>query len=360
LNVADLLEPHPLSLALIEAGQEIGLRLNDDCNGAVQEGIGLTQVTQKNGQRHSTAAAFLKPAMQRPNLTVQTHARVTRLLMQDKRVVGVAYIQGDEAHEVSVRREVILCGGAINSPQILMLSGIGPAAHLQALGIPVVMDIPGVGQNLQEHVRIGVDFAVGQYTSFALSSNAIEVNGFIKTRPDLPAPDLQLLGSAGGDSEQPSIGIAIILLRPESQGSITLASPDPFASPLIQPNYLASEMDIQSLVDGFHLARKIGQATVLDAYGTIERTPGVWAQSEEAIRAYIRETAATTFHPVRTCKMGSDPLAVVNDRLQVHGVEGLRVVDASIMPAIVSGNTNAPVIMIGEKGADLIRHSTHN
>jgi choline dehydrogenase len=275
--------------------------------------------------------------------------------MEGKRVVGVAYVQNGAMRESTVQQEVILCGGAINSPQILMLSGIGPAEHLRTQGISVILDIPGVGQNLHDHISVGMSFQATQSIVTAHTSNVAEVDGFIKTRPDLPAPDIQIICGAGTDSAQPEYWMGATLLRPESRGSIMLASQDAFAAPVIQPNYLENEADMQSLVDGIKFVRKIGHAKALERFRKMEVLPGAWLQTDDAIRAFIRETASTLYHPVGTCKMGSDPMAVVNDRLQVHGVQGLRVVDASIMPAIVSGNTNAPVIMIAEKAADLIK-----
>lgn len=355
LNVADLQEPHPISLALVAAGQEIGLSLNNDTNGQAQEGIGLTQVTQKNGQRHSAADAFLTPIRQRSNLAIETQAHVTRLLIEKKRVVGATYVRDGKQHEVYAQNEVILSGGAINSPQILMLSGIGPADHLQALGIPVVMDLPGVGQNLQDHLRVDVFYVAGQTASLSSSSNHAEMTGFVRTKADLPAADLQLLGIVTTSEKNIFYGISAVVLRPKSRGEIRLASTDPLAHPIIEPNYLREGEDLQLLIEGFKLARKIGQAKALDSLRQMEIEPGGWAQTDDAICAYIREKATTTFHPVGTCKMGYDPMAVVNDRLQVHGIEGLRVVDGSIMPFITSGNTNAPIIMIAEKAADLIK-----
>jgi choline dehydrogenase len=362
LNVADLLEPHPVCRAFVEAAAELGIPRNDDFNGARQEGVGLAQVNQKDGKRHSTAAAFLKPAMQRSNLTVETHAHVTRLVFEGKRVIGVTYIHQGAVHQIHAEKEVILCGGSINSPQILLLSGIGPAEQLRAHEIPVIVDLPGVGQNLQDHVQATVCTLVAHKGPLPDSSNRVEGNLFIKTRSDLPAPDLQMLFGAfpaSDDSGRPADStecqFVSILLRPENRGSLSLASSDPLAPPLIQPNYLDRETDIQVLIEGCKLARRIGRASALSIFGGIEIQPGGWLQTDDGWRAFIRETANTVFHPVGTCKMGSDSLAVVDASLQVHGVQGLRVADASVMPTIVSGNTNAPVIMIAEKAADLIK-----
>ncbi len=362
LNVADLLNPHPITLALVDAAKEVGIALNDDFNGAQQEGVGLGQVNQRNGKRCSTAVAFLKPAMQRANLTVETHAHVTRLNIEDQRAVGLWYVQNGKKHEIRARREIILCGGSINSPQILMLSGIGRVSHLQEYGIPVLMDLPGVGQNLQDHLLISLHYRCLHRIPIAETSNLAEGDCFIKTRPELPAPDLQIIfgvfsytDDSGQTTDDRQYNVVPVVLRPESQGTLSLVSNDPLVPLSIEPGYLASDTDTQVLVDGFKIARKIGRANALAAFRDREIQPGSWLQTDDAIRAFIRETASTVFHPVGTCKMGNDAMAVVNDRLQVHGIQGLRVVDASIMPTLTSGNTNAPVIMIAEKAADLIK-----
>src|SRR6266699_1388143 len=319
LSVADLRCVNPLTRAFMAAGVELGWSHNADFNGAEQEGVGVYQVTQKRGQRHSAADAYLKPAWRRRNLTVLPHAHATRLLFEQQRCVGVAYLRDGQPQHVQVRREVLLCAGAINSPQLLLLSGIGPAAHLHQLGIPVALDLPGVGQNLQDHLAAGVIYACTQPVSLArveslanilsylllkrgpLTSNVAEAGAFLKTRQELPAPDLQ------------------------------------------------------ALVEGISLCRKVAQAKAFAPFRGKELYPGPEVQGEAAISDYIRTVALTADHAVGTCKMGSDPLAVVDAELRVHRLEGLRVVDASIMPAIVSGNTNAPTIMIAEKAADLIK-----
>ncbi len=375
LNVADLRYINPLSRAFVEAGVEIGLPHNSDFNGPEQEGVGFVQVTQKRGQRHSTAVAYLKPILNRPNLTVQTYTQTTRLLFEGTHVVGVEYVQDSVPDQVRVNREVILCGGTINSPHLLMLSGIGPADHLKALGIAVVVDLPGVGQNLQDHLLVGVAYGCTQPITLAsagtignivkymlfkkgpLTSNMVEAGGFIRTRLDLPTPDLQLHFAPGftPDPEREGFTFGPTLLRPQSRGRITLRSNDPFEPPAIQPNYLASEADLQLLVEGVKLARRLANTKAFNRFRGAEAYPGPQVQSNEAISDFIRNKADTVWHPVGTCKMGNDSMAVVDARLRVHGIEGLRVVDASIMPNIVSGNTNAPTIMIAEKAADLIR-----
>ncbi len=378
LNVADLRDANPLSGVFVDAARELGFPLNADFNGAEQEGFGFYQVTQKDGQRWSTAAAFLRPAMHRPNLTIRTAAQATRLLFEGTRVVGVSYVHNGETRQVYAHQEVILCGGAINSPQLLLLSGIGPADQLRSLDIPVVVDLPGVGQNLQDHLDVAVAYhctepitwatltaeAETAYRSFRtgpLSSNGPEAGGFVTTRADLPLPDLQFHFSPGWSvgfgAERPAgHGFAFwpALLWPESRGSLMLRSPDPLAPPLIQPNYLASAADMAVLVQGVAIARRLAHTQAFVPFLGDEIQPGPAVQSEADVRVYIRSYASTVYHPVGTCKMGVDPFAVVDPQLRVYGVEGLRVADASIMPSIVNGNTNAPTIMIGEKLAELV------
>jgi choline dehydrogenase len=379
LHVADPRDVNALSCAFVDAARELGFALNEDFNGAEQAGFGFYQVTQKDGQRWSAADAFLKPTMRRPNLTIATNAQATRLLFEGQRVVGVAYSQHGEARRAAVSREVILCGGAINSPQLLLLSGIGPADQLRALDLPVVVDLPGVGQNLQDHLDVAVAYrctepiSVGtiyaaaelEYRYFRkgpLSSNGPEAGGFLKIRSGARAPDLQFHFSPGwsvgfGTDRPAGHGFALwpALLLPESRGYLTLRSPDPLAPPLIEPNYLASEADLDLLVQGVKLARTLARTQAFAPFLGAPLQPGELVRSDAEIRAYIRSAASTVYHPVGTCKMGVDPLAVVDPRLRVYGVEGLRVADASIMPTIVNGNTNAPAIMIGEKLADLIK-----
>jgi choline dehydrogenase len=380
LNVADPRCVNPLTRAFVAAGVELGWPHNLDFNGAEQEGVGVYQLTQKQGQRHSTAEAFLKPARRRRNLAVLPRAHVTRLLFEQQRCVGVTYLQDGQPQQAHVRKEVLLCGGVINSPQLLMLSGVGPAAHLQLLGLPVMQDLPGVGQNLQDHLAAGVIYACTQPVSLAsaetlanmlsylllkrgpLTTNITEAGAFLKTRPELPAPDIQVIflpvdaiDHGLVRLEGHSFTIGLTQLRPQSRGFIALRSPDPLESPTIQPRYLSSESDLRALVEGINLCRKVAQAAAFDPFRGRELYPGPEVQGEAAITGYIREVAVTADHPVGTCKMGSDPLAVVDTELRVHGLEGLRVIDASIMPTIVSGNTNAPTIMIAEKAADMIK-----
>lgn len=383
LNVGNLRYINPLSSVFLEACQEVGWPENRDFNGLQQEGFGFYQVTQKKGKRHSTAAAYLKPIRHRSNLTIQTRAQVTQLMFEGTKIVGLTYIQNGKIHQISISKEVILSGGAINSPQLLMLSGIGAAEHLQDLGIPIVVDLPGVGQNLQDHLAVPVAYQCTQPLSLEnaktpdnflkylllkkgpLTSNVGEAGGFVKSKPDLSCPDLQFLfapvyflnhGFTKPEGHGFTLGPA--LLYPQSKGNIKLRSNNPLEPPLIQPNYLANEADLPPLVEGVKIARKIVQARAFDSFRGEELVPGDQVQQEEDIQEFIRNHAQTLYHPVGTCKMGNDAMAVVNSRLQVHGVQGLRVVDASIMPSIVGGNTNAPTIMIAEKAADLIKKIT--
>jgi choline dehydrogenase len=380
LNVTDLPAPNPLTMAFVRAAQETGLKYRTDFNADDQEGVGIYQVTQKNGKRHSTAAAFLKPVMERPNLTVITGAHVTRVLFDGRRVCGVAYLENGTPREVRCRDEVILCGGSINSPQLLMLSGIGPANHLREMGLKVIADLPGVGENLQDHIVCGIInysvkpvslinaqklLALGRYlltNSGLLRSNGGEGGAFIRSRPDLEACDLQyhflpshFLDHGLTPLSGHGFAAGITVLRPKSRGYIKLRSADPLAHPVIQPNYYADESDLHLTVEGMKWIREVIEASPFDPYRGAEILPGAQIDSDEALCRFARERSETLYHPVGTCKMGQDPMSVVNDRLQVHSVEGLRVVDASIMPQIIGGNTNAPTIMIGEKAADLIK-----
>lgn len=380
LHVADLRYTNPLSHAFIAAGVELGLHHNDDFNGPVQEGVGMFQVTQKGGRRHSAATAYLTPARRRRNLTIRTHAHVGRVLFERRRAVGILIMQGNRPQCLRAAREVLLCAGAVNSPHLLMLSGVGAMASLRRLGIPVVMDLPGVGQNLQDHLTVAVACACRQPVTMAgagtmgdiaryllrhqgpLTSNIAEAGGFVKTNPEVPAPDLQLffapayyLNHGFGRPEGHSFTVVAALLRPQSRGSITLASTDPFDPPVIHPDYLREAADLQALVEGLRWCRRLTHAAAFEPFRGPEISPGAAAYSDAALIEAIRSSAETCYHPVGTCKMGHDPLAVVDPSLRVHGVEGLRVVDASIMPTIVSGTTNAPTLMIAERAAALIK-----
>lgn len=380
LNVSDHRTLNPLSHAFVAAGVEAGIPRTNDFNGAEQDGVGFFQVTQREGLRHSAAVGYVHPILSRPNLTLQPQTLVSHVLFDGKRAVGVAYLQDGELKEVRADKEVILSGGAINSPQLLMLSGIGPAEHLQELGIPVTLDLPGVGQNLQDHPAIVVLYASTQPISLIhaqepehlqafvenklgpLTSNVAEGGAFVRTRADLPMPDLQYhfapvyyLNHGFTVPEGDGYTIAPCVLHPKSRGYIALRSSRPTEAPVIQPNYFADEADMQTLVAGLKLARKIGEAPAFAPFRDVETYPGPQVQSDEDIAEYIRDYVETLYHPVGTCKMGNDTMAVVDARLRVRGIERLRVIDASIMPTVVGGNTNAPTIMIAEKAADLIK-----
>lgn len=383
LDVSDLREKHPLSRAFVAAAEETGFSRNDDFNGASQEGVGFYQVTQRRGRRWSAADAYLRPALHRRSLKIEPRAQVSEILFDKNRAIGVRYFQGGALNEARAAREVILAGGTINSPQLLMLSGIGPADSLRKLGIEVIADLPGVGTNLQDHLVMVVEYectkpitletaeSLPNYLRFLLfgsgplTSNVAEAGIFTKTRKDSRAPDLQILfgpcyyqkhGFDPPSDHRYSIGPTLI--APRSRGTILLRSKNPLDAPMIRANYLAGDADMRVLVEGVKISRRIGGARAFAPYRGAETHPGIGVKSDEEIAGSIRATAETLYHPVGTCKMGTDAMAVVDPRLRVRGVEGLRVADASVMPEIIAGNTNAPVVMIAEKAADIIREDS--
>ena len=387
LNVADLQYSHPVSNAWVKAATEAGFPYSDDFNNDIQEGVGLYQVTQKGGERCGVARGFLRPVMERENLTVLTEALVHKVLFDGKRATGVlANVQG---HMQTIEAgEVILCGGAINSPQVLQLSGVGAKAELDKHGINALHEMPGVGQNLQDHPDALVvhkslradtlSLAPGALLTSGLAgvrdffyrrtgqltSNVAEAGGFIKSREEESIPDLQLhLTAAKLDNHGLNLAFAfghgysthVCILRPKARGSVTLASADPSAAPLIDPNLLGHEDDMEGMVRGVKQIRKILAQNALNDWRGHEIFPGSQMQSDEQIREFLRAKCDNIYHPVGTCKMGNDDMAVVApDSMKVHGLEGLRVVDASIMPTLVGGNTNAPTVMIADKAADMI------
>lgn len=385
LSVTNLKERNPLCEAFISSAIEAGIPRNDDFNGATQEGVGYYQTTTRSARRCSAAVAYLKPAMKRPNLRVVTRAEAQRIVFEGKRAVGVIYDRGGRRVLVRARREVIVSAGSINSPKLLLLSGVGPAAELARHGIDVVHDLPGVGENLQDHYGALVTYKsrmpvtvndimmsplkqlqVGlQYILFRtgpLTISAAQVGAFAKSDPRLATPDIQFLFQTFSHDEYDDglhkfsgFANAVCPVRPESRGTLKLRSANPADMPLMQPNYLSSETDRRVLVEAIKLSRKVAEKGAIAAQIVTEYAPGDQVKSEDEILAYARETGLSIAHQVGTCKMGSDPLAVVDSSLKVHGVEGLRVVDASIMPTLISGNTNAPTIMIAEKAADVIR-----
>lgn len=378
LNVTELRDPNPLSSAFVEAAVQAGLSRNTDFNAMTQEGAGLYHVTQRGGKRCSAAGAFLKPVLGRSNLTVKTGALATRILFEGRRAIGVEYLLDGELRRVH-GGAIVLCGGALNSPQLLMLSGIGPPRRLEAVGVGVRADLPGVGENLQDHLAFLVGCECTQPISLAnaesvgsllrylvlkrgpLTSNVAEAGAFVSLQDDQTAPDLQFhFGPAWfvnhGFGNPPGHGLSLgpTLIRPASRGSLWLASADPTVAPAIDPRYLSIPDDLKILVTGIELARVILAQPAFEEYLGPERFPGGEYNSREALEKAVRQQVESLYHPVGTCKMGHDSDAVVDDRLRVHGVENLTVADASVTPLIPNGNTNAVSLMIGEKAADLI------
>ncbi len=385
LHVSTLRHVNPLSEALIAAAGELQLPRNLDFNGASQDGFGTVDVTQKNGERWSSARAFLHPVLHRRNLDVMPETLVKRIRFDGRRATGVTIARDGATIDLTARREVILCGGTVNSPHVLMLSGIGPADHLKAHSLAVVHDSPGVGGNFQDHVTTGLSMlergahsyamtarfmprlAIGllQYALFRrglMSSNIVEAAGFVRSRADLDRPDLQFIFMTSLKDQslafprRHGFHLFAALLRPNSRGRIELRSADPQARPLLHPNFLDNEDDLARLLYGLKLARRLVQAPAFAAHASEELAPGPGVDNDDALRDYIIRTAVTSHHPVGTCKMGpdTDAGAVVDSQLRVRGVDGLRVADASIMPTLIGGNTNAPTMMIAERCAQFI------
>jgi choline dehydrogenase len=384
LPVSDLIHADPLSAAFIAAAAETGIPLNPDFNGAAQEGAGFFQTTTRRGRRASTAVAYLRPARDRSNLHVETSALAQRVVFEGRRADAVEYRKAGTLRTARARKEILIASGAYNSPQLLQLSGVGPAELLRKHGIEVVLDAPGVGQDLQDHLQVRVVMrcakpitlndivnhpvrrilAGARYAAFRqgpLTIAAGTSGAFFKTNPRLATPDIQIhflpfstdkmgekLHSFSGFSA------SVCQLRPESRGSLRIRSADPAAPPEIRINYLSTEVDRTANVEGLKILRKILQAPALRSYVVEEVDPGAKVSSDEALLNYCRARGSTIYHPTSTCRMGSDPLAVVDQRLRVRRLEGLRVVDASVMPDLVSGNTNAAIIMIAEKASDMI------
>ena len=381
LGVSNAGKTNVLFDAFVEAGKQAGFPYTDDFNGPQQEGVGPYQHTIKNGKRCSAAVGYLVPALDRPNLTVETEALTNRILFDGKRAIGVEYTQKGATKTAHAEAEVLLSGGAVNSPQVLLLSGIGKSDYLSQFGIKTVADIPGVGQNMQDHLDCTVLYECTQpitlhsmsnplrmlltgmqYTFFKsglATSNGLESGAFLKTRPELEVPDVQIhfvaammRDHARQKSDRHGFTVHVCQLRPESRGYIGLKSANPADHALIQPNYLESENDLRVMRDGVRMVRNIVEQRAMDPYRGPEFWPGADKQSDADIDGWIRETAETIYHPVGTAKMGHDDMAVVDERCRVHGLEGLRVIDASVMPTLVGGNTNAPTIMIAEKISD--------
>ena len=383
LSVSDQITPHPMTKVFLRAAQQAGLPHNPDFNGADQDGCGLYQVTQRDARRCSAAAAYIKPVRGRPNLTVKTVAQATRIRFEGARAVGVDYAEAAGGGRAGARaaREVLVTAGAIGSPILLLLSGVGPADELRTLGIEVVQDLPGVGRNLQDHMDVFVvnectgDFSYDKHTQIhktlwaglqyllfktgPVTSNLAEGGAFWYADKDARSPDIQFHFMVGSGLEHgleklKNCGVTLnsALLRPRSRGTVRLSGSDPFAAPLIDPNYWAEPHDRKLSIEGFKLTREIMAAPAFRPYILAERLPGPEAKTDQEIAAYARRASKTDFHPVGACKMGVDEMAVVAPDLRVRGLDGLRVIDSSVMPLLVSSNTNAPTLMIAEKGAD--------
>jgi len=383
LGVSDL-ERHELCDAFIASAESLGIPRNEDFNGDRQEGTGYYQATMRNGRRSSTAVEYLRPAENRPNLTVETNALASKIIFEGMRAVAVRFSRNEKSIEVKAKAEILLCGGSFNSPQLLQLSGVGPRALLEQHGIPVVLDAPDVGEGLQDHfycrtfwrcnkpitlnddmaslwrqAKIGLDYLL--FKRGPLTVSAGHAAAFVRTRPELRRPDAQLYfinfsTAKRGGVLHPWSGftISVSQLQVESRGSVRIQAADPRTPPAIRYNYLAAENDRRVMVEGLKVARRIAKAAPLSGYIIKEEFPGPQLRSDEELLAALRQSGESVFHPTSTCRMGTDARSVVDSQLRVRGVERLRVVDASVIPAVVSGNTNAAVIAIAEKAADLI------
>jgi choline dehydrogenase len=385
LKVEDYCTILPLTHRFVEAAQQAGFPFNKDLNGRQRYGVGYSQMTRRGRWRGSTAQTYIREARGRPNLRIETSAQSGRLIFEGRRCIGVSFRRGGNDIEVRANREVIVCGGTVNSPHILQVSGIGPAAHLKSLGIPVMHDLPGVGANLIDHYVIRVVHrvhgarTVNELARFpgylpeipkffllgkgALTFGVTTSQVFCDSREGLASPDLQLLFTPGSSNtlkfgqldDKPAMSCVVCVVKPDSRGTVMATSADPFARPAIKPNYLSTRTDELALLGGTRHVRKIFAQPALAQHSLGEFSPGPDVASDEQLIDYARKFGNTLYHPVGSCKMGEDPRAVVDSRLRVHGIDGLRVIDASVMPTLTTGNTNAPTIMIGEKGAAMIR-----
>jgi choline dehydrogenase-like flavoprotein len=384
MNVRSVTRPNPLNFSFFDALAGLGYSYRDDLNGADSEGMGLRQLSIRDGRRETTATAFLRPALGRPNLVVLTGTQATRVVLEGRRATAVEARSAGGSITVKAHREIVLTAGAIQSPQLLMLSGIGDGEHLAALGIPVRHDLPGVGRNLHDHLASPVHMGMQNSVSYGVSlramprnlwniaeyllfrrgplaNNVFESAAFVKSIPGIDKPDIQLVfqpAKRPGPSFPYPVGhgfaISPVGLYPRSRGRVTLASADPFDAPLIDPNLLSAPEDLPPLINGMRVARKIFASPAFAKYRAQETSPGSVAQSDAELAAYVRAQAYTVHHPVSTCRMGNDAAAVVDPQLRVAGLDNLRVADASVFPSIIGGNTNAAVVMIAEKACDLI------
>ena len=382
VTVTELRDPNPATTAFIEAAVQAGLARSADVNGERQDGVDFTQVTQKRGVRASAAAAYLRPALRRQNLTLVTNAHATRVLFEGRRASGVEYVKAGRRASARVKGEVILAGGAVNSPQLLMLSGVGAGNDLRAVGVDVLHDLPGVGKHLQDHLVVGAvvkarttDTLVAAESISSmfrfltmrrgmLTSNVAEACGFFRVPDDEPAPNLELIFAPAPFIDhgltrvtEHGLSLGVVLLQPKSSGSITLRSADPLDAPLIEPAYLTDPdgQDMRLLVEGLKVVWRVMRSPALASFAGDAMIPGTEPRTDAERQALIRQRAETLYHPVGTCRMGVDEMAVVDPQLRVRGLESLRVVDASVMPEIIRGHTNSPTIMIAERAADLIR-----
>lgn len=386
LGVSNLQDPQEMTRAFVRSCQELGVPYNPDFNGAKQEGCGFYQLTVKDSKRCSAAVGYLRPAMKRSNLTVETNVLAHRIIVKSGRAIGVEYSQNGKMHTVKADSEVIVTAGAIGSPKLLMLSGIGPADHLASLGLDVVHNLPGVGENLHDHFGIDIVaelnghysldkynklhwmlWAGAQYALFKsgpVTSNVVEGGAFWYSTADAEIPDLQFhfLAGAGAEEGVPSVpegssGITLnsYTLRPKARGTVKLRSTNPLDAPLVDPNYLGHPDDLKTSAEGVKLSVEMFNQKSLQKYIKKIRFPGTEVKSQADFENYARQYGRTSYHPTCTCKMGVDEMSVVDPKLRVRGIDGLRVCDSSVMPSLVGSNTNAPTIMIGEKAADLVR-----
>ena len=386
LGVSNIPDPQPMTRAFVQSCQELGIPYNPDFNGAQQAGCGVYQTTTKDGRRCSVAVGYLKPVMSRPNLTVETGCLVRRIVFEGARATGVDYVRGGASRRARAESEVVVTAGAIGSPKIMMLSGVGPAVHLKEQGIEVVHDLPGVGENLNDHFGIDIvaeltghysldkynkwhwaAWAGAQYTLFRsgpITSNVVEGGAFWFADKSSPVPDLQFhfLAGAGAEAGVPSVppgrsGITLnsYTVRPKSRGRVRLRSSDPADQPIVDPNFLAEPDDLKTSVEGVRISREIFSQPSLRKHIAAIRYPDASVKTQKDFEDYARQYGRTSYHPTCTCKMGLDEMAVVDPQLRVRGLEGIRICDSSTMPSLIGSNTNAPTIMIAEKASDLIR-----